>query len=64
MYPINLYQLCTFVTKTLCKAVGHKICQAMLMQVHIFLDMTVAICEQYVPPFLESLHPEANAVTS
>jgi hypothetical protein len=48
MYPIDLHQLCIFVTKTLCmKAVGHKICQVVLMQVHIFLDMTVVFCEQY-----------------
>jgi len=65
MYPTDLYQICTFVTKTLCmKAVGHKICQAMLMQVHIFLDMTVVICEQYEASFLDSLRPEANAATS
>jgi len=49
MYPIDLHQLWTFVTKTVCmKAVGHKICQAMLMQVHVFLDMTVVICEQHL----------------
>jgi hypothetical protein len=65
MYPTDLHQLRTFVTKSLCiKAVGHKICQAVLMQFHIFLDMTVVICEQYVAPFLDSLHPEANAATS
>jgi hypothetical protein len=65
MCPIDLHQLCIFVTKTLCmKTVGHKICQTMLMQVHIFLAMAVVICEQYVAPFLDSLCPEANAATS
>ena len=65
MYPTDLHQLCTFVTKTLyIKVVGHKICQAVLMQVHFFLDMEVVICEQYMAPFLDSLHPEANAATS
>jgi hypothetical protein len=65
MYHIALHQLCTFVTKTLCmKVVGHTICQAVLMQFHIFLDMSVVICEQYIAPFLDSLHPEANEATS
>lgn len=65
MYPTDLNQLCTFVTKILCmEAVGHKICQAMLMLIHISLDMTVVICEQCVAPFLDSLHSEANAATS
>jgi hypothetical protein len=38
--PVDLHQLCIFVTKTLCmKNVGHKICQAMPMQVHIFFGI-------------------------
>jgi hypothetical protein len=46
------------------KAVSHEICQAVLMQVHIFIDMTAVICQQFVAPLLGRTHPEANAATS